>query len=264
MLGGLSCDQVGQAERDLIAGPDDAHRAATPLDRHPVRHHAHARSPTQRLAESVRRPHHPEGQQHARGNPLGQLPIEQLPQAVGDFQRRENPTDFVVAQPQSTVAHGRFQSGDGRREVRPAEIKRSVGQPQRPDDAVLARQQARNLVGNLSEIRGSAHSGSPRGSATDQGTASLLSPPENVSQRKPPPGRDSVSNWESDSARCNPQRERGRTLALAHASDYRTSQLSQIETLACPETPPAFVAPTPTSGWSGEGVQPTLAWRLPL
>jgi hypothetical protein len=152
-------NQVRQTQRDLIAGADDSDRLAAPQNRNPVADHADAGGPAQRLEVTIAGPdeqqkikagghaeqsvqsgraEHADGQQHARRNPLGQLPVHELAQAIGDLQRSQDPSDFLAAEPQSSVGHGAFQSWYGRRNIGPAKVERAVGQPDRPDDSRLA------------------------------------------------------------------------------------------------------------------------------
>ena len=65
-LSRITSEDDGQRRSDLIPRPHDADHLATPRDRDPIRHHAHTRRPTQRLAIPI---HGPNEKQKFRGRP---------------------------------------------------------------------------------------------------------------------------------------------------------------------------------------------------
>jgi hypothetical protein len=52
-VGGLARDDIGEAERDLIAGADDAYGMAAAENGHPVGGDAHTGSPAERLTKAI-------------------------------------------------------------------------------------------------------------------------------------------------------------------------------------------------------------------
>ena len=104
-----------EPQRDLIAGADDADGVAAALDGNPVGATrtqgvqpsdwqkplvAHTNSRNQKPALrpnstlSAAEPNMPIASMTRGENPLGQLAVEQLPEAIGDFERRQDPADL--------------------------------------------------------------------------------------------------------------------------------------------------------------------------
>jgi hypothetical protein len=67
------------------------------------------------------------------------LTIEELAEAIGDFQGSENPADFAGGKTHAAGFDGGFQARDGGGDVGAAEIESAIGKPERPDDGGFAR-----------------------------------------------------------------------------------------------------------------------------
>ena len=106
VFGGLARNEVGETERDLIAGADQTDRVATAQEGHPVSNDADARRPAEGLKKAVGCPdekqeieacaeakediqsgraEHAQGEHDPRREALGELAVEKLAEAVSDF-----------------------------------------------------------------------------------------------------------------------------------------------------------------------------------
>jgi hypothetical protein len=81
------------------------------------------------------------GKQATRREPLRKLAVDQLPDAIGDLQRHQHGAEIRLRVPELGL-----QAGQRNAEIIPAKVKRSVSEPEDPEDETLPGRRMRRQI----------------------------------------------------------------------------------------------------------------------